>query len=472
MDGVGAGELEDAEGDGVVAVHVGFRGVVAGAEFDAGDIAEADDITEVTGFEDDLAELGCGFEASGGGEGVLEIETAWGGRLAEGTGGDLDVLLTYCAEDVSGGEVEGGDFLGIEPKAHRVVEAAEGRGFGDARDAGDFVLDLEGDVVGKVIDLTRTVGAVELGGECEVRGTFVDDDAEASDFLWEARDGGVDAVLDKDLSLVEVGAETEGDGDLHAAVAGGRGGQVEHVLDAIDLLFEGRGDGLGESAGISAGVGGGDDDSGWDDFGVLSDGQAEVGEGAEQGDGDGEDGGKDGPIHEDAGEVHEKLLRGRWSFGVGTGWGFRHGLRGGEFHVDLLGLDGHAIADGHEALDDDAFVGGESFADDAEAVEKGSEFDWTVNGFLLGIDDPDVRAALIVGDGGVADEEGVVLGTAGDADLCKETGSHESVLVGKDASGEDGAGFWIEGIVNEVDLAEVRPVGFADEGHFGGDFLK
>ena len=147
-------------------------------------------------------------------------------------------------------------------------------------------------------------------------------------------------------------------------------------------------------------------------------------------------------------------------------------MRGGEFHVDLLGLDGHAIADGHEALNDDAFAWGESFADDAEAVEEGAECDRTVNGFLLGIDDPDVRAALVVGDGGVADEEGVVLGTAGDADFCEEAGGHEAVLVGKDAAGEDGAGFWIEGIVNEVDLAEVRPVGLADESHFGGNLLE
>ena len=333
-------------------------------------------------------------------------------------------------------------------------------------------MDLEGDVIGEVVDFTGAVGAVELGGEGEVRGTFVDDDAEAPDFLREARDGGVDAVLDKDLGLIEVGAEAEGDGDLYATVTGGGGGQVEHVFDAIDFLFEGRGDGLGEGAGIGAGVGGGDDNSGWDDFGVLSDGQAEVGEGAEQGDGDGEDGSEDGPVHEDAGEVHGRLLRGRWRFGVGSGRGLGHGLRGGEFHVHFLGLDRHAVADGHEALDDDAFVGGESFADDAEAVEKGSEFDWTVNGFLLGIDDPDVRAALVVGDGGVADEEGIVLGTAGDADLCKETGGHESVLVGENAAGEDGAGLWIEGIVNEVDLAEVRPVGLADEGHFGGYFLE
>lgn len=147
-------------------------------------------------------------------------------------------------------------------------------------------------------------------------------------------------------------------------------------------------------------------------------------------------------------------------------------MRGGEFHVDLLGLDGHAVADGHEALDDDAFVWGESFADDAEAVEEGAEFDRTVNGILLGIDDPDVRAALVVGDGGVADEEGVVLGTAGDADFCEEAGGHEAVLVGKNASGEDGAGLWIEGIVNEVDLTEVGPVGLADESHFGGNLLE
>jgi hypothetical protein len=59
-DGVAAGELEDAEGDGVVAVHVGAGGVVARAELDAGDVAEADHIALVTGFEHDVAEFGRG----------------------------------------------------------------------------------------------------------------------------------------------------------------------------------------------------------------------------------------------------------------------------------------------------------------------------------------------------------------------------------------------------------------------------
>mgnify|MGYP007026932923 CR=1 FL=1 len=44
LDGVAAGELEHAQRDGVVAVHVGLAGVVAGAELDAGDITQTHDI--------------------------------------------------------------------------------------------------------------------------------------------------------------------------------------------------------------------------------------------------------------------------------------------------------------------------------------------------------------------------------------------------------------------------------------------
>ena len=90
--------------------------------------------------------------------------------------------------------------------------------------------------------------------------------------------GDRDAVLHLHLRDVEVGAELEGDGERHGAVVGGRGGHVEHVLDAVDLLLERRRHGVRDHLGIRARVGGAHDDGGRHDLRVLRHRQPEVGE--------------------------------------------------------------------------------------------------------------------------------------------------------------------------------------------------
>ncbi len=97
LEGVAAGELEDAEGDGVVSVHVGLAPVVARADLDAGDVGEFDDVAVVAGLEDDLAELGGGLEASGSGEGVLELGAFGSGGLAE----EPAATWTFCSRTAS-----------------------------------------------------------------------------------------------------------------------------------------------------------------------------------------------------------------------------------------------------------------------------------------------------------------------------------------------------------------------------------
>ena len=66
------------------------------------------------------------------------------------------------------------------------------------------------------------------------------------DLLGQPRLGDRHAVLHEHLRLVEVGAELEGDGERQPAVVGGLAAHVEHVLDAVDLLLDRRGDGVGD----------------------------------------------------------------------------------------------------------------------------------------------------------------------------------------------------------------------------------
>ena len=83
-----------------------------------------------------------------------------------------------------------------------------------------------------------------------------------------------DAVLHQHLRRIEVGAELEGDGERELAVAGRLRRHVEHVLDAVDLLLERRGDGVGDDLGRGAGIGGGDRDRRRRDLRILRDRQA------------------------------------------------------------------------------------------------------------------------------------------------------------------------------------------------------
>jgi hypothetical protein len=66
----------------------------------------------------------------------------------------------------------------------------------------------------------------------------------AAHFERQARLGLLDAVVDVERRLVDVGADVEGDLDLHHALRGGGRAHVDHVLDAVDLVLERRGDGL------------------------------------------------------------------------------------------------------------------------------------------------------------------------------------------------------------------------------------
>ena len=99
------------------------------------------------------------------------------------------------------------------------------------------------------------------------------DDAEALHVLGQARLGDGDAVLHEDLGLVEVGAGLEDDVDRQPPVAGRLRDDVEHVVDAVDLLLDRRGDRVGDHLGRGAGIGRGDVDRGRRDLGIFRDRQ-------------------------------------------------------------------------------------------------------------------------------------------------------------------------------------------------------
>ncbi len=62
------------------------------------------------------------------------------------------------------------------------------------------------------------------------------------------------AILHQHLRGIEIGAELERDAERHVAVARALRRHVEHVLDAIDLLLDRRGDRFRDDLRIGAGI--------------------------------------------------------------------------------------------------------------------------------------------------------------------------------------------------------------------------
>ena len=83
-------------------------------------------------------------------------------------------------------------------------------------------------------------------------------------------------------ACVEIGAELEGDGERHRAVGGGIGRHVEHVLDAVDFLFDRRRHGRGDGLGVGARIGGAHHDGRWSDFWILRDRKLRIGDAADE----------------------------------------------------------------------------------------------------------------------------------------------------------------------------------------------
>ena len=220
---------------------------------------------------------------------------------------------TFCSRDgadhVAGRHVPRRQLLRVEPDAHAVVARAEERDVADAGDAGQLVLDVDRGVVAQVelvelealllgfgvgfllrdqVDAQQDAGRLLLGG-----------DALALHVLGELGLGDLDPVLHQHLGHVQVGAQLERDVEEHLAVVGAARRHVDHVLDAVDLLFDRRGDGVGHDLGVGAGVVGRDRDGGRRHLRVLGDRQLRQGHGADDDDDDRQHGREDRPIDEE-----------------------------------------------------------------------------------------------------------------------------------------------------------------------------
>jgi len=102
-----------------------------------------------------------------------------------------------------------------------------------------------------------------------------------------------------DLGDIEVGAELEGHVNLETTISGRVRGHVDHVLDAVDLLFKGSNHGGGDHVRARPGILTADPHHRRRDLRILGDRQPPDGYRAKDDEDDRDDGSEDWPVDEE-----------------------------------------------------------------------------------------------------------------------------------------------------------------------------
>ena len=119
------------------------------------------------------------------------------------------------------------------------VRAPKSDDLANAGNASEHVADVEVGIVAEERVIIATIRRDHIDGEREVGGLLGDADALLNDFRGELRQGVLGAVLHVLSGEVEIIADVEGDGDAGAAAVAADRGQIQHALDAVDLLLRG-----------------------------------------------------------------------------------------------------------------------------------------------------------------------------------------------------------------------------------------
>ena len=209
IDGVGAGPLGEAEGDG--GFLAGGGGSAATEEHVVGGfggrIPEGGDIPEIDGAalgdaDDDGADLAGVAEKRAG----LQERFAIGGGL--GAGVRLGVGLLQHRHEIRSAEVVGGEAGGIERDADLAALAADEGGLGDGGQGFDDVVHLGGDPAERGVVVARAVEGDGENRDVVDRARF---DEGGGDAERDAVEIGLEFLVEADERGLEVGADLEAD---------------------------------------------------------------------------------------------------------------------------------------------------------------------------------------------------------------------------------------------------------------------
>ena len=298
---VGARQQVDGHRAGRLAVEPAEGVVVLRAELGPADVPDADLGARLRPPDDDVLELLGRDESARRGHRVRELLALRRRGHADPAGRGLEVLLLDGGNDVSRGQPELGQLVGSEPDPHAVVGAAEQIDLRDAGDAEELVAQVDAAVVDQVVGVVRPLRGVQRHDHQDARALLLDGHALGDRLRRQPRLGRVDAVLGEDVRLVLIDADREVHVEEHAAVAGVGRLHVDHRLDAVDLLLDGRRDRLLHRHRRGARVGRRDADRGRGQERVLLDAERGQDERPEQHDQDRDDDGDDRPPDEELG---------------------------------------------------------------------------------------------------------------------------------------------------------------------------
>ena len=121
-----------------------------GAELDAADVAHPRDLAVVAGLDDDVLELLDVAEPALQLDRVLEVDAGRRRRHADLARRDLLALLLQRRDDVLGVEAARLQLVRIEPDPHRILAGAEHVDVADAGQPRQFVLQIDGGVIGEI----------------------------------------------------------------------------------------------------------------------------------------------------------------------------------------------------------------------------------------------------------------------------------------------------------------------------------
>ena len=142
----------------------------------------------------------------------------------------------------------------VQPQPHRELALAEDDDVAHARDAFQRIANEPVEVVADEQRVVAVVLREEPVGAQEPAGVLGDGDAVRAHIGRHAAERLIHAILHVNSRQIRVAANLEDDVDRGEAGVGARRGHVEHALDAVDHLFERRGDRAFHGLRIGAGV--------------------------------------------------------------------------------------------------------------------------------------------------------------------------------------------------------------------------
>ncbi len=154
----------------------------------------------------------------------------------------MQILRPECVQNLGGAQVVRGDLVGIQPDPHCIFTPALKLDVTHALKTCQFVLHVKGQVIRKVERVSRPVRRKQVNREKNTGRRFSDLHAKALHIGREARQRVLHTVLREHLRDVEVCSDPESHGDGEIAISGGLAAHIEHVFDAVYLLFERRRD--------------------------------------------------------------------------------------------------------------------------------------------------------------------------------------------------------------------------------------